>query len=127
MMIKTTDFAEIISSTQKLKTADLDKLRTKEEKVSFFGNLQNLMFIHMCLYLIEDSTARKVYVNKASHQMSLFFHFPSFIEAFKLNTLKRNNIGLPPFIMFCIINIEINHLLCIIGQQRMQFLRKKRH
>jgi hypothetical protein len=35
-MIKTTDFAEIISSTQKLKTADLDKLRTKEEKVSFF-------------------------------------------------------------------------------------------
>lgn len=78
MMIKTTDFAEIISSTQKLKTADLDKLKTKEEKVSFFGNLQNLMFIHMCLYLIEDSTARKVCVNKASHQMSLFFSFSKF-------------------------------------------------
>lgn len=90
MTIKTTDFADIISSTQKLKTSDLDKLKTKEEKVSFFGNLQNLMFIHMCLYLIEDSTARKVCGNETSCQMSLFFHFPSFIEAFKLNTLKRN-------------------------------------
>ncbi|XP_076098495.1 uncharacterized protein LOC143068375 isoform X2 [Mytilus galloprovincialis] len=58
MMIKTAEFADIISSTQKLNGADLDRLQTKEEKVSFFGNVQNLMFIHMCLFLIEEAVTK---------------------------------------------------------------------
>ena len=60
MMIKTAEFADLISSTQKLNGADLDKLQSKEEKVSFFGNLQNLMFIHMCLYLLDDAVTKLV-------------------------------------------------------------------
>lgn len=54
MMMKTTDFDDIIKSTQKLMTVDLKLLKTKDEKICFHGNLQNLMSIHMNLDLVKE-------------------------------------------------------------------------
>lgn len=60
MLMKSPEFAEIIVSTGRLYNVDLDQLKTKDDKVSFFGNLQNLMFIHMCMFIVDDVMKRKV-------------------------------------------------------------------
>ncbi|KAJ8309027.1 hypothetical protein KUTeg_013901 [Tegillarca granosa] len=47
------EYREIINSTSKLELVDLESLKSKEEKICFFGNLQNLMCLHMNLFLFE--------------------------------------------------------------------------
>ena len=46
---------EILTSTRELQNADLSLLNTKEQKLSFYGNLVNLMTFHAWIAAIQYS------------------------------------------------------------------------
>ena len=54
MVVKSTNYSDIISETIKLKHVDLEDLKTKEQKLCFYGNLQNLMYLHMHLCIVDN-------------------------------------------------------------------------
>ncbi|OWF55424.1 Zinc finger FYVE domain-containing protein 26 [Mizuhopecten yessoensis] len=54
VMMKTPEYDDIITSTHKLVTLDLNLFKNQDDKVCFYGNLQTLMSIHMNLDLIME-------------------------------------------------------------------------
>lgn len=48
--VQTTEFNEISMATQELKYVQLDLLKSREEKICFYGNLQNLLTLHCFLF-----------------------------------------------------------------------------
>ncbi|KAK3093553.1 hypothetical protein FSP39_017239 [Pinctada imbricata] len=116
LLLKMKAVHEVLGLVPALKHCDLDLLKTKEEKLCFFGNLQNLMFIHMCLDLIwrsmpesfkEDNVIDKCPETKLYSEMStlqqvlqlrLFVYDVGQLGKISLFDVKyiMNHSGLPP-------------------------------
>ena len=57
LLVNQPDYMELISGIESFKDLNLDLLKSRKEKVCFYGNLQNLMFLHMCLDSIDKTTS----------------------------------------------------------------------
>ena len=57
LLVNQPDYMELISGIESFKDINLDLLKSRKEKVCFYGNLQNLMFLHMCLDNIDKTTS----------------------------------------------------------------------
>lgn len=57
LLVKQPDYMELISGIESFKDLNLDLLKSRKEKLCFYGNLQNLMFLHMCLDNIDKTTS----------------------------------------------------------------------
>ena len=58
LLLKLPDVHTVLASTTLLRDVDLEMLKGKEEKTCFYGNLQNLMTVHMCLDLVWKSMSQ---------------------------------------------------------------------
>ncbi|XP_062609221.1 zinc finger FYVE domain-containing protein 26-like [Saccostrea cucullata] len=111
-LIKLPEYRDIISGTKCFRELDLNLLKSREEKLCFYGNLQNLMFLHMCLDDIDKSTSNtedldeKIYCELCGMekivQMSLFSYNIGQLGRVSLFDLKfiLNRSGLPPPLEF---------------------------
>lgn len=52
-LMTTAEFQQLLSQTQLLRDLDLTLLLTPEEKLSFYGNLVNLMTLHVMYFCLE--------------------------------------------------------------------------
>ena len=55
-LIHELDFQKILLDSQELKYIDLSLMKTEEERMCFYGNLANLMTLHVHLSLIYQQT-----------------------------------------------------------------------
>lgn len=61
-----TEFKNILKQTQQIQNLNLDYLKTKNEKLSFFINLHNLLTIHANLFLLSSKFSKKQVSKKNS-------------------------------------------------------------
>ena len=51
---------EVLPLTQEITVLDLALLETREEKLSFYGNLSNLMSLHAAIHIVEEAMEQQV-------------------------------------------------------------------
>jgi hypothetical protein len=56
-LVRLPEYRDIMFGVESFGDLDLNLLKSRTEKLCFYGNLQNLMFLHMCLDEIEKSTS----------------------------------------------------------------------
>lgn len=57
ILVRRPEYKELMAGTEAFRDLDLNLLKSRNEKLCFHGNLQNLMFLHMCLDDIDKATS----------------------------------------------------------------------
>lgn len=81
LLVKRPEYKELMSGIEAFRDLDLNLLKSRNEKLCFYGNLQNLMFLHMCLDDIDEATSN---TNDLSHKI--------FCEVCEMEKILRLNL-----------------------------------
>lgn len=57
ILVRRPEYKELMAGIEAFRDLDLNLLKSRNEKLCFHGNLQNLMFLHMCLDDIDKATS----------------------------------------------------------------------
>lgn len=57
ILVRLPEYKELMAGIEAFRDLDLNLLKSRNEKLCFHGNLQNLMFLHMCLDDIDKATS----------------------------------------------------------------------
>ena len=76
-------YLQLMATTAQLKYVDVSLLESQEDKLCFYGNLLNLMILHVVLFMVERKVSEMEVRKKGLAQVLHVFYNVTFSIGFK--------------------------------------------